>query len=1363
MSQSALKENDAMEEEETSNQESVPIPEEEDSSIRSTEQLEKIAKGFLLQQSNPQKLYKYLEDNKMFGSLKEIRVMMTQFLSSLNFDSLFKFVQLYFSSCRQETVPLLPMIGNGNAQSLANSNLSRERTFIIKSLISWMFEGRIDGKAVKNGIGTIYEELDYIPDAMLASLLQTIYKLFKEGSCSIDEVSPLVGSVGFESLENSSSLVLDVWSQCISTLMSKDEIEINTKTKKKKKSEEYKTMVIQDMCRCDWSLRVLAFANTFKDMPLNEAELDMVLEKLLGYLHKMSMNDSPPLIYQLLLLSSRGKKQKILLGILSYFENLEKEKRRNSLSSEESLNQLEGTVLHFIDYATKQNQDLASEMMKIMKSESFETINTFKISFLLIISSLQTFEEKVFKLLKSMVDEDYKNSTTLHIYLDEQDISLLGSNSNCSRIILDTVKKCSKGRDFMIKSVVDFACYLLDNNKKAVTKTTEETSSLVPKKSSGTRMNPWELGLEILNKVFEVNTIVRPDILSRIFNRVVTNYGNTEKYIELLERIAYNQTSFLMDHVSKLKETIEYLSTMSFETSTALLSSLQPLYKSSQEFQDQVVLVLRKSMYSRESDARLIALTGFLQILQSTGDLDVPLATTGSSSGSSSSSSSNTLATRGSVIDLEIIGFLRRCLSQQMIIRKTLYKGLFNVVKLKPNLVNEITPIILEHLRKYLSEDDEKVNQIFFDSCVDTKSMSVTEPLADNLLLLANLCNITDDKDCYNLLLSVLAFIHDKDLESLEIDKPFDESTNDGKKNKLIAGIYVGCVEVMLQFAVINVACDPDNEQEAINILNTLWTNYLKVSENLSKKSSAKKKSSAGEKVDISQLVPDLDVAFCISALNLSINAIKKAAGGKSKEEGALLDSKFYVYILKMIMKKVKDQKKEKQKASRNSLLSLSGSLYKFLILSGNKASSSNDDSKKKDKVSSLAEEVFEELIKISNHNSNVTDIIEFFEGLVSVGKEKRKSSASNDMRISAIMCTLQKNIDSVIKQKAYGVASSLVHMVTSLLYLLEQKREILQEEKHYQWISDICQGSEFGDMELGKALIQHLILIVCMFADVNKLQELSSDVLAKVGHIEDTSERSVSNLLVINCPSESADVIASCLETILDDLDWKFQRIQALKQSLGNKYEEVRSDTFQQVTQIVDTMENMACSRLDLEISHKLFLPLIKFYTLVAKFTESYLSQPKDTDTELPEEFILLVNRLGEFTDWCYAFINYHNDSEKASTMKIVREVKNVPELIYRMETSEQQLILLSKNKVVNLLKNFKRSQVRAFTIDNKKVMEEVEENRKKKKVKKEDDDEEEEDQPQEEEEEETSKKKKRKNASSSGGSASKKTKKKK
>ena len=90
------------------------------------------------------------------------------------------------------------------------------------------------------------------------------------------------------------------------------------------------------------------------------------------------------------------------------------------------------------------------------------------------------------------------------------------------------------------------------------------------------------------------------------------------------------------------------------------------------------ILLNNHLILKRELNMRKIAVNGFLQILNS----------------DSSEKQSSSYSASNQSIELEILGFLRRSLSQQYEIRKTLYEGFLEVARNKIYLRDTIFSIL---------------------------------------------------------------------------------------------------------------------------------------------------------------------------------------------------------------------------------------------------------------------------------------------------------------------------------------------------------------------------------------------------------------------------------------------------------------------------------------------------------------------------------------------------------------------------------------------------------------------------------------------------------------------------------------------
>ncbi|PIO33886.1 hypothetical protein AB205_0177600 [Aquarana catesbeiana] len=118
---------------------------------------------------------------------------------------------------------------------------------------------------------------------------------------------------------------------------------------------------------------------SFRDVLLSTEELQFVVEKVLRLLSKLDLQEMPPLVYQLLLLSAKGSKRTILEGVITVFNDLDQKlmqeaKNDDSIDLDDStipkeqLRQVEGTIILHIVFAIKFDQDLGRELVKVQES-----------------------------------------------------------------------------------------------------------------------------------------------------------------------------------------------------------------------------------------------------------------------------------------------------------------------------------------------------------------------------------------------------------------------------------------------------------------------------------------------------------------------------------------------------------------------------------------------------------------------------------------------------------------------------------------------------------------------------------------------------------------------------------------------------------------------------------------------------------------------------------------------------------------------------------------------------------------------------------------------------------------------------------
>ncbi len=169
----------------------------------------------------------------------------------------------------------------------------------------------------------------------------------------------------------------------------------------------------------------------------------------------------------------------------------------------------------------------------------------------------------------------------------------------------------------------------------------------------------------------------------------------------LLGNISRQQPALLCEHGQRLKDCVQNVGSLGPEAALALLLALWPLCRLVRELQDYVVLVLRKVMFARDTNSRLVAVKGFLfliiQQLRAGPELGQQLAQHGAVDCSQASSSQASLSQLGALspggaglsLLQELAGFLRKALCQQAPVRAALYQGLLQVsVELRKGAVH---------------------------------------------------------------------------------------------------------------------------------------------------------------------------------------------------------------------------------------------------------------------------------------------------------------------------------------------------------------------------------------------------------------------------------------------------------------------------------------------------------------------------------------------------------------------------------------------------------------------------------------------------------------------------------------------------
>uniref|UniRef100_A0A673TR06 FA complementation group I n=1 Tax=Suricata suricatta TaxID=37032 RepID=A0A673TR06_SURSU len=1074
--------------------------------------------------------------------------------------------------------------------------------------------------------------------------------------------------------------------------------------------EECKKQLINTLCSGRWDRRcVIQLTSVFKDVPLTAEEVEFVTEKVLRMFSELNLQEIPPLVYQLLVFSSKGNRKKALEGIITFFSELDKQLSEDQSGDElldlvtvpaGELRHVEGTVILHIVFAIKLDCELGRELLKHLKAgqqgDLSNNICPFSIALLLSVTRVQRFEEQVFDLLKASIVKSFKDLQLLQGSKFLQ--NLVPQRSCISTMILEVVKNSVHSWDHVTQGLVELGFILMDSYgpKKILDGKTIETSSCLSKKPI---QHACKLGADILLETFKIHEMIRQEILEQVFNRVVTRASSPiSHFLDLLSNIIMYAPLVLQSCSAKVTETFDYLSFLPLHTVQGLLKAVQPLLKVSMSVRDSLILVLRKAMFASQLDARKSAVAGFVLLLKNFKVLGSLSSSQCSQSIGASQVHVDVHSRYSSVANetfcLEIMDSLRRCLGQQADVRLMLYEGFYDVLRRNSQLANSIMQTLLLQLKQYYEPKPDVLPPLKLEACVLAQGdrICLQEPL-DYLLCCAQHClawckrkavplqqeeEEEEEEGVYqeleDLLESLTTRMIKSELEDFELDKSadFSQSTGVGIKNNICASLVMGVCEVLIEY-------------------NFSISNFSK-----------------------NKLEEVLSLFMCYKKLSDILN--EKAGKGKTKTASKTNDSF-------LSMKFVSD---------------LLTALFRVLLWRYTSIPTSVEDSGKKEKGKSISLLCLEGLEKIFSAVQQFFEprIPHFLRALGAPAEEGEEVDGSVTHRAAFQVRQFQRSLLNLLSGPEEDFngreALLLVTVLSGLSKLLEPSSP--QFVQMLSWTSKICKENSQEDASFCKGLMNLLFSLHVLYkSPVTLLRDLSQDIHGLLGDIDQDVEMEKTNHFAMVTLRTAAPTVCllvlSQAEKVLEEVDWLITKLKG-QVSQEMLPEEASSQTslpnppvekaiIMQLGTLLTAFHELVQTALPSGSCVDILLKdLCKMYTILTALVRYYL-QVCQSSGGIPKNMEKLVKLSGShLTPLCYSFISYiqnkksrslkstgEKEKGKAAAVatamaRALRETRPIPNLIFAIEQYEKFLIHLSKKSKVNLMQHMKLSTSRDFKI---------------------------------------------------------------
>lgn len=1128
--------------------------------------------------------------------------------------------------------------------------------------------------------------------------------------------------------------------------------------------EEYKKQLINSLCSSRWDPQcVIHLTTMFRDVPLSPEELQFVVEKVLRMFSKLDLQEIPPLVYQLLLLSAKGCKKLVLDGVISYFKEQdlcleEEQKHEESLDLEvvsiphDQLRHVEGTVILHIVFAIRLDHELGREFLKTFKT-SYVDLCPFSVALLLSVARIQRYEEQVFDLLKGAVIKSFKDE---HLKQGSKVLrELFPQHQSVSQMILDTVKNSVFGWDHVTQGLVQMGFFLMDNfgpKPGPFGKTSEGSAAL----ARTPNQQACKLGCQVLLLGFKMHEPLRGEILEQVLNRLVTKTASpVTHYLELFSDIVSSAPMILLESSSKVIETFDQLSYLPLATVQGLLKAVQPLLKVSMSLKDALILVLRKAMFSSHLDGRKSAVTGFLLLLKNFKVFGSLASSQCSQSISSSQVQVDVHSRYNSAANeafcLEILSSLRRCLGQQADVRFLLYEGFYDVLRRNSQLASSIMQTLLSQLKRYYEPEQDLLPPVKLEPCITAHGDQVflQEPLAHLLsctihclLGLQNMhkaaCNNGDDdeeeegyqSEIQTILESMTRRMIKCELEDFELDKSaeFSMGSSVGVKNNVYAVLVMGVYEILVEYNFNKANYNKTRFEEIMH----LFSRYHKISEILKEK--------GGKGRVPSNKTPQslLSMGF-ISTL---LPALFRDSTQSREEALSVLraNGEFVRYSLSVALQKIQQLEDTGHTdgpdgQNTDKTFRFLCDMTSVLMWRYTNIPSVWEDAGKKEKRTTLSQLCLEGLLRIFTtcQKRYPERMAQLFSAMDGVENEQDEGSVSQINYF--YIRQFKRELFAQLSGRPGEFNSKEAQLNVSILSVLSRQLKPSSQEfvQMITWTVKICKETSFEDSAFAKGLLTLLFNLHVLYkSPVSLLLELCQDIHSQLGDIDqDVEVEKLSHFSIVNLKTAPtvAMLVLSQVGRVLDEVDWliakKKSKTTANKssnreatQSRGQQDPIEKTVTLQLGTLLTALNELVQTALLPGPSTLTLLREMSRTYTILTTLVKYYI-QVCSSHGSLPSRFEKLVKLSGShLTPQCYNFITYAQSGEisggtddkkkkkkgetnTAASAKLLRETKTIPDLIFNIEQYEKYLITLSKKSKVNLMQYMKLSTSRDFRIN--------------------------------------------------------------
>ncbi|KAI9336529.1 FANCI solenoid 4-domain-containing protein [Obelidium mucronatum] len=577
----------------------------------------------------------------------------------------------------------------------------------------------------------------------------------------------------------------------------------------KDESASARDAATQRIIKADWPpLIVGALCLSFSDLVLAPQTRDLLVVKLVRCMQAAQLSHLANLVRFLLILAKSGDRKRIVQEILSFMNTLDS-KLGNSedqdwqdgrLSKEKTeIIRIEGTLILQICFAVRQNQELGTDLLLLLKSGNRSNISSFEFSLLLAMSQIHRFETSALDALKSIIttackDFEYRHGSRWIPDEAKQELCPITVWNVLHRIILK-----SEHWDNLAPDLCNFAFLLIEGSHS--TPVLGANRIVLQEHSDTTLWGVFDLGSWVLLELCRRHEPVVATVVDQILSRIITKPMNILTYSYIFEEIARRMSSRtgngssdsgLLQFGPKILEVLNCLGEVPVNVCDRFLWCIKPLFQSGSSFRDSVLIPLRKGLFSSELASRKVSIATLIYILK--------LVEAPSESGSQNMISSH---------DSEIFYILRRGMNQQYDIRVQLYQGFLSIIENQLWLASTCLDLLIPQFTRYYEESAAIKAPLRLDMCFHNNILQEPLPHLMTAIVSAVLAAKEKGRDVTEYVLvfdNILERLIKADLSDFDIDKDADYVSDgeESKKARAVVDVLLGVYDTAIEYAMLD-------------------------------------------------------------------------------------------------------------------------------------------------------------------------------------------------------------------------------------------------------------------------------------------------------------------------------------------------------------------------------------------------------------------------------------------------------------------------------------------------------------------------------------------------------------------------------